>query len=148
MRVVPHEQEKIPRRVFIRKYENIESIKRYFHIEGTIYCLTDSAFEGKHGYWIYRGGADPVFRIVNTPYDAKKGLEILFNSICECTDDYLHGHASLEDLQEMLDLTGSLIKLLHHYRYLSSSLDIYSFLVDVREHLQKAGFNVEEVHVL
>jgi len=148
MQVVPHEQEKTQRRVFIRKYENIESIKRYFHIEGTIYYLTDSAFEGKPGYWIYRGGADPVFRIVDTPHDVEKGLEILFHSICACTSDYLHGHASLEDLQEMLDLTGSLIKLLYHYRYLSSPLDMYSFWVDVREYLQKAGFKAEEVHVL
>ena len=78
----------------------------------------------------------------------KKGLQSLYFSIYFCVADYLDGKASLEDIQELLDLTGAIIKLLQYHNYMVDSFEILKFRHSVREYLIEKGFKVDEVYVL
>ena len=148
MKVVSHGHEtEQGRRLFLRKYENVESIKKQYHIYGHILQLTDNAIEGKPGHWICRDGKDMYIAIQDSE-QAKKELSSLDFIICLCVVDYFDGKASLEDIQELLDLTGAIIKLLQYHNYMVDSFEILKFRHSVREYLIEKGFKVDEVYVL
>jgi len=148
MKVVSHGHEtEQGRRLFLRKYENVESIKKQYHIYGHLFQLTDNAIAGRSGYWVCRDGED-MFLVIRDSKQVKKGLQSLYFSICLCVADYLGGKTSLEDVQELLDLTGAIVKLLRYHNYAIDTFEILTFVHSVREYLIEKGFKVDEVYVL
>jgi len=151
MKVVSHGheiEEQGRRLLFLRKYENVESIRKQYHIYGHILQLTDNAIEGKPGHWICRDGENMLFLVIRDSKQVKKGLQSLYFSIYFCVADYLDGKASLEDMQELLDLTGAIVKLLRCHNYAIDTLEILAFVHSVHEYLIEKGLKVDEVYVL